>query len=90
MNLMRPLNEQALDWLKGDTYFKAKTWGSGIDAKFAKQLIALELHLHIWLTKYQASIPENPSHSLVGASILGAEFPKGIQETIQQIIKKRW
>lgn len=50
----------------------------------------LDLHLNLWLAKYEEWIPDNPKHSLVylgDEKEHGVPFPKGIENAIANILK---
>lgn len=93
VNTLCPLNESLLKWLRDDTYFKAKTWGSGLHVQVAQNLADLEAHLLLWHAKYTVWIPENPAHSLVylaDEERHGVGFPRGIEGVVQELLKRRW
>lgn len=93
VNTLRPLNESLLEWLRADTYFKARTWGSGLHVQVAQKLADLEAHLLLWHAKYTVWIPENPAHSLVylaDEEEHGVGFPRGIEDDVQELLKRRW
>lgn len=92
-NTLMPLNKEVLSWLKDDTYFKAKTWGSGIQASVAGKLSGLEAHLYLWVAKYEVWIPENKKHALVylaDEKKHGVGFPTGIEKVVGDLLNKRW
>ena len=93
VNTLRPLNESLLKWLREDTYFKARTWGSGLYVQVAQKLADLEAHLLLWHAKYTVWIPENPAHSLIylaDEERHGVGFPSGIENDVQELLKRRW
>ena len=50
----------------------------------------LDLHLSLWLAKYEEWIPGNPKHSLVylgDEKVHGVPFPKGIEDVIAKILE---
>ena len=52
----------------------------------------LDLHLNLWLAKYDEWIPDNPKHSLVylaDEKEHGIGFPTGIEDEIGKIISKQ-
>jgi hypothetical protein len=92
-NTLSPLNESLLQWLREDTYFKAKTWGKGLRAKVAKKLAILDSHLLLWRAKYAVWIPDNPAHALVylvDEQKHGVGFPQGIEADVENLLTKRW
>ena len=51
----------------------------------------LDLHLNLWLSKYEEWIPDNPKHSLVylaDEKEHGIGFPKGIEAEISKILQR--
>jgi len=93
VNTLRPLNESLLKRLREDTYFKARTWGSGPSFLVARRLADLEAHLLLWHAKYAIWIPDNPAHSLVylaDEEEHGVGFPAGIERDVEQLLKARW
>jgi hypothetical protein len=92
-NTIQPLNKDLLEWLREDTYFKATTWGSGLRSQVARKLADLEAHLFLWRAKYTIWIPNDPAHSLVymaDEERHGVGFPNGIEDDVQELLKKRW
>ncbi len=52
----------------------------------------LDLHLTLWLAKYEDWIPDNPKHSLVylvDEKEHGVGFPKGIEDVISKTLEKK-
>jgi len=89
-----PLNEEIIEWLKNDTFFKSDKWKLGRGESLSDVLSALEGHLFLWLSKYKMWIPDHPSHALVylaDENRHGLGFPTGIDEQIKEAIdKKHW
>jgi len=74
----------SVKWIQDDSYFKAQN-GEGPLGKLAGELAKLELHLILWLAKYEAWIPEFKAHALVylaDEKKHGVGFPSGIDELI--------
>jgi hypothetical protein len=87
---LKPLNEAMVQWLHYDTEFKYARFRTSYYRILARQLKALEAHLLMWLAKYAAWIPEWPTHALVyldDEEEHGVPFPKGIEETIRNVLK---
>ena len=86
---LKPLNEAMIQWLQADTEFKLARSRRAVDVTLAQQLGALEPHLHLWIAKYNAWIPDTPSHALVylaDEAVHGVPFPHGIEQTIEQAL----
>ena len=89
----RPLNESMLNWLREDNYFKARTWGRGLKTDLAKSLSNLEVHLLLWMAKYNIWIPDSPENSLVylnDEKKQGIGFPKELQGQVERVLEKWW
>lgn len=91
VNALRPTNQELLAWLGADTYFKAYAKPNKA-AVCAKSLGQLESHLLLWHAKYEAWIPDHPEHALVylnDEKQHGVEFPKGLDEAVDQLVINR-
>jgi hypothetical protein len=80
---LNKMNRDILDWLRLDTYFKARR---GKQQDLASLLSRLEIHLELWIAKYEVWIPGRPEHALVylaAESKHGVGFPHGIEEVIR-------
>jgi hypothetical protein len=90
---LHPINEKILDWLKKDTYYKAKKWKLG-NGHLDARLTALEGHLFLWIAKYKMWIPDQPNHALVylaDENQHGLGFPTGIEDDIEEAVnRKHW
>ena len=81
---MRTLNLSLLQWLREDSYFKAQSGGTPL-GKLADALALLEVHLILWVAKYEVWIPDFKDHALVylvDEKGHGIGFPKGIEKLI--------
>jgi hypothetical protein len=90
---LKPLNDSLLAWLGEDTYFKARTWGSGLHASLAADLADLEVHLLLWMAKYEVWIPGAPENALVylaDEQDHGVGFPGELQELVERALKRWW
>jgi hypothetical protein len=84
IHAMRPVNLSLLQWLRADSYFKAQSGDTSL-GKLAGELARLEIHLILWLAKYEVWIPEFKAHALVylvDEKGHGVGFPVGIDELI--------
>lgn len=87
-----PLNREALQWLKNDTFYKSREgeWKSG---KSLRDLLTeLEGHLLLWIAKYEMWIPDEPSHALVylaDENKHGLGFPNKIDARIKEVVDAR-
>jgi len=91
MNSMCRLNKQMSSWLNDDKVFKSKIQSTEERSSLAKELQDLELHLNQWHDKYEAVIPKDKRRSLVylaDEKKQGTEFPKRIEQKIEEIITK--
>lgn len=88
---LRPLNEELLRWLRSDTEYRAPRSRTGKQVQdLAVRLNQLDLHLQLWLAKYQAWIPDHPNHALCYASDEknhGAAFPRGIDDVVSHVLE---
>lgn len=92
MTAIHGINEQTLQWLHEDTFFKAQTRGKGKEVILAKKLAQLDAHLRLWIAKYNAWMPAIPEHSLVylaDEEHHGVEFPSNIEKDIQDLLKTK-
>lgn len=86
---LRPTNQSLLDWLKGDSYFKAQKPSQGVFGELAEKLGALQDHLILWHAKYESWIPDTPEHALVylaDEEEHGVGFPSGIDEVVRKAL----
>jgi hypothetical protein len=84
IHAMRPLNMSLLQWIRDDAYFKGQSGDTPL-GKLAAALARLEIHLILWLAKYEVWIPEFKAHALVylvDEKNHGVGFPTGIEELI--------
>lgn len=89
VNGLKPLNQEVVQWLQGDTEFKLPRSRRSGCRKLARQLAELEPHLLMWLAKYAVWIPDKPTHALVylaDEESHGVPFPKGIEHTIEEAL----
>jgi hypothetical protein len=80
VHTFRPLNQSLLAWLRDDRYFRAVSPSHRRLGRLVLILAQLEAHLVLWAAKYEAWIPEDPSHALVflaDEERHGVGFPKG-------------
>jgi len=87
---LKPTNEAMSNWLKNDSYFRAQRLDDTLHGWLAKELFDLEAHLLLWHAKYQAWIPNHPEHALVylaDEERHGVEFPKKIDDLVEQAIR---
>jgi hypothetical protein len=84
IHAMRPINMSMLRWIHDDSYFKAQSGDTPL-GKLAGALASLEIHLILWLAKYEVWIPEFKAHALVylvDEKGHGVGFPGGIENLI--------
>lgn len=90
-NALRPTNEKLLEWVRGDTYFKARKRRGNLEKDLALKLAILEAHLLLWLAKYEAWIPNEPQHALVylaDEQEHGLRFPSSLDQTVAQLLSR--
>ncbi|HPE63492.1 MAG TPA: hypothetical protein PLQ49_05230 [Methanothrix sp.] len=86
---IRPLNLAVLNWLQDDTYFKSRLNDKNSLGELANKLANLEIHLLLWIAKYEMWIPKSPEHCLVymaDEKDHGLGFPKGIENLIEEVL----
>jgi hypothetical protein len=84
-----PVNKAILEWLQADTDFKTGFVKSGLSQEFARKLREVELHVRLWIAKYDVWIPSNPKRALVylaDEAAHGPGFPKGVDEMVEKMI----
>jgi len=82
-----PTNRSILDWLKADTYYKAR------HDELAEKLSVLEAHIILWLAKYESWIPSTPEHALVyldDEKKHGLGFPPRLDELVDRLTGYKW
>jgi len=87
---MRPLNMAMTEWLRKDTTFKATRRGHGPSAELAESLEDLEVHVLLWLSKYEAWIPGQERYALVyleDEQLHGVGFPSAIDQLVERLVK---
>jgi len=85
---LKKYNQAVLDWLGQDTFFKARRHLGKRHRDLAEALAKLQLHLMLWLAKYEMWIPDRPEHALVylaDEEKHGIEFPHEIDAAVQQM-----
>jgi hypothetical protein len=94
-NMLHPIYELLLKWVREDDYFKAHMWGTGNRRKLAYYLYQLEAHLVLWLAIYKKWIPNQPEHALIymeEEKQQGVGFPEEEQldDVVKSILEKGW
>ncbi len=87
-HMLRPTNEALLDWVRKDTFYKTQR-REGLHRDLAQNLAWLEIHLLMWLAKYEVWIPPHPHHALVylyDEKEHGIEFPHGLDLVVNRLI----
>jgi hypothetical protein len=87
ISALKPTNEQLLEWVRTDTYFKACR--RSVKHELARELAELETHLLLWLAKYESWIPPFPRHALVyldDEQRHGIGFPQSIDKTVTRVL----
>jgi len=78
-----------LAWLRSDAYFKAQFQRDDEYGKLAKLLSQLQVHLLLWMSKFEMWIPGRPEHALVymaDEEAHGIAFPAGIDEVVASLL----
>lgn len=86
---LRPINQAILDWLDADVHYRGLTRGRGAEIGLPSQLNALDVHLRLWLAKYEAWLPKHPQHALVyleDEQRHGVGFPSGLDEAVADLV----
>jgi hypothetical protein len=86
---LKPLNSAMLDWLRADTDYRTAPGESGAEVTLASRLNQLELHILLWLAKYEVWIPDRLDHALVyldDEEEHGLRFPPGLDEAVDAVI----
>ncbi len=86
---LRPINQAILDWLDADVHYRGLTRGRGAEIELPSQLNALDVHLRLWLAKYEAWLPNHSEHALVyleDEKRHGVGFPSGLDETVADLV----
>jgi hypothetical protein len=86
---LRPINQAMLDWLDADVHYRGLTRGRGAEIGLPSQLNALDVHLRLWLAKYEVWLPNHPQHALVyleDEDRHGVGFPSGLDETVADLV----
>ena len=87
-----PLNKQMLDWLAADEYYRSGRVNTDDGQKLFNALHTLQAHLLLWVAKYEAWIPGDPTHALVflaDENKQGVGFPRGIEELVDRVLERR-
>ena len=82
-------NLALLAWLRSDAYFKAQFQRDDEYGKLAKLLSQLQVHLLLWMSKFEMWIPGRPEHALVymaDEEAHGIAFPAGIDEVVASLL----
>lgn len=85
---IRPLNEDTVQWLARDTFFRAGRSYGAEGERLAGMLTVLHAHLLLWAAKYAVWIPERPENALVflaDEESHGIGFPRGIEAVIATV-----
>jgi hypothetical protein len=88
---LRPLNESVLTWLRANVNNRARLGRDTRAVTLAKGLRQLEVHVMLWLAKYEVWIPGQPEHALVylqDEQRHGVGFPHGLDETLNSVIEQ--
>jgi hypothetical protein len=86
---LRPINQALLHWLDADVHYRGLTRGHEADIGLPAQLNALDVHLRLWLAKYEAWLPDQPEHALVyleDEERHGVGFPRGLDEAVADLV----
>ena len=86
---MYPLNQAVLRWLDEDTHYRGLTHGGAARLGLPEQLNALDIHVRLWLAKYQGWMPDHPEHALVyldDEKKHGVKFPDRLDATVRELI----
>ena len=86
---LRPINQAILSWLDADDHYRGLTRGRGAEIGLPSQLNALDVHLRLWLAKYEAWIPNQPQHAVVyldDEQRHGAGFPRGLDKAVAELV----
>ncbi|MBZ0303576.1 MAG: hypothetical protein K8J31_27805 [Anaerolineae bacterium] len=90
MSALRPTNQALLEWLRQDTFLRAQWRDQGVLGDLAKSLAELEVHLILWLAKYDMWIPDDPRHALVflnDEKQHGVRFPNEIDDYVRKALE---
>jgi hypothetical protein len=86
---LRPINQAMLGWLDADVHYRGLTRGRGAEIGLPSLLNALDVHLRLWLAKYEAWLPKHPQHALVyleDEQRHGVGFPSGLDEAVADLV----
>lgn len=89
---LHPLNEAQLQWLRDDVEYRITQGKSGKAAELSLLLNKLDAHVMLWLAKYEAWLPDQPSHALVyldDEDRHGVGFPRGVDEAVDVVLERR-
>jgi hypothetical protein len=89
---LHPLNRAQLKWLRGDAEYRIAQGKAGKAAELSRLLNELDAHVMLWLAKYEAWLPGQPSHALVyldDEGRHGVGFPRGVDEAVDGVLEKR-
>jgi hypothetical protein len=90
-NSLRPSNLALLMWLQEDIFFKGRHNRNEEYERLAEQLAKLQVHLLLWIAKYEMWIPERPEHALVylaDEERHGIEFPHELDQAVESVLRK--
>jgi hypothetical protein len=88
---LRPINQALLSWLQADTEFRVAHGKKENAAELSRLLNQLDSHLRLWLAKYEAWLPDRPTHALVylnDEARHGVGFPKGLDRVVDAVIRQ--
>jgi ribosome biogenesis protein Nip4 len=88
-NSMLHINERTQD-LVSKIEIENLPMKSNVQVRLSEKLRTLDLHLTLWLAKYQYWIPENPKHALVymaDEEAHGVAFPQDIEKLIAEVLE---
>jgi hypothetical protein len=91
IHAMKPTNQALLEWLRRDVFFRGHSPNDSRYGTLAKLLADLEAHLLLWHAKYEAWVPDHPTHALVymaDESSHGLGFPAGIDSEVSRLLGK--
>jgi hypothetical protein len=86
---LRPINQALLSWLDADVHYRGLTRGQEAEIGLPSQLNALDVHLRLWLAKYEAWLPNQPEHALVyleDEEQHGVGFPRGLDKAVADLV----
>ncbi len=86
---LRPINQALLSWLDADVYYRGLTRGREAEIGLPSQLNVLDVHIRLWLAKYEAWLPNHPQHALVyleDEKRHGVGFPSGLDKAVADLV----